>query len=155
MVYSNSAKAESFLRSAFARNPHTQAQGQACMALAQYLKGQIRIGEYLRGPEGEKNAAPMEQYLGKETVQKLKEADLAKMTEEVESLCERVIEKYADIKHWRGTLGKAAEGELFEIRNLAIGKVAPDIEGEDIDGEQFKLSDYRGKVLVLDFWGNW
>jgi hypothetical protein len=38
---------------------------------------------------------------------------------------------------------------------LEIGKVAPEIEGEDIDGQRFKLSDYRGKVVVLDFWGNW
>jgi cytochrome oxidase Cu insertion factor (SCO1/SenC/PrrC family) len=39
--------------------------------------------------------------------------------------------------------------------DLAIGKVAPDIVGEDIDGKAFKLSDYRGKVVVIDFWGHW
>ena len=39
--------------------------------------------------------------------------------------------------------------------NLSIGKEAPEIEGEDIDGNKFKLSDYRGKVVVLDFWGHW
>ena len=38
---------------------------------------------------------------------------------------------------------------------LEIGKVAPDIEGVDTDGVKFKLSDYRGKVIVLDFWGDW
>ena len=27
--------------------------------------------------------------------------------------------------------------------------------GEDIDGVPFKLSEYRGKVVVLDFWGDW
>ncbi len=36
-----------------------------------------------------------------------------------------------------------------------IGQIAPEISGEDIDGETCKLSDYRGKVVVLDFWGNW
>jgi cytochrome oxidase Cu insertion factor (SCO1/SenC/PrrC family) len=36
-----------------------------------------------------------------------------------------------------------------------IGEVAPEIEGEDADGVQFKLSDYRGKVVVVAFWGNW
>src|SRR5262245_24296866 len=38
---------------------------------------------------------------------------------------------------------------------LKVGNVAPAIDGEDIDGHKFKLSDYRGKVVVLDFWGNW
>jgi cytochrome oxidase Cu insertion factor (SCO1/SenC/PrrC family) len=37
----------------------------------------------------------------------------------------------------------------------AVGKRAPEITGEDIDGKKFKLSDYRGKVVLLDFWGNW
>jgi hypothetical protein len=32
---------------------------------------------------------------------------------------------------------------------------APEIEGTDQDGKSFKLSDYRGKVVLLDFWGNW
>jgi hypothetical protein len=36
-----------------------------------------------------------------------------------------------------------------------VGQVAPEIEAEDIDGIPFKLSDYRGKVVVLDFWGHW
>lgn len=38
---------------------------------------------------------------------------------------------------------------------IVVGKAAPEIEGEDIDGKSFKLSDYRGKVVLLDFWGNW
>jgi peroxiredoxin len=33
--------------------------------------------------------------------------------------------------------------------------IAPDIEGQDLDGVSFQLSDYRGKVVVLDFWGHW
>ncbi|HEV3444883.1 MAG TPA: redoxin domain-containing protein [Gemmataceae bacterium] len=36
-----------------------------------------------------------------------------------------------------------------------LNKEAPDIAGIDFDGKKFKLSDYRGKVVVLDFWGNW
>ncbi len=46
-------------------------------------------------------------------------------------------------------------GPDFVRERLQIGMVAPEIEGIDIDGIQFKLSDYRGKVVVLDFWGNW
>ena len=36
-----------------------------------------------------------------------------------------------------------------------LGLPAPEIVGEDLDGVPFRLSDYRGKVVVLDFWGHW
>lgn len=39
--------------------------------------------------------------------------------------------------------------------NVVAGKVAPDIAGVDLDGTAFKLSDYKGKVIMLDFWGDW
>ena len=47
------------------------------------------------------------------------------------------------------------EPQLFELRFLVVGKTAPDIEALDLEGKTFKLSDYRGKVVLLDFWGNW
>ena len=37
----------------------------------------------------------------------------------------------------------------------AIGQLAPEINGVDLDGNEFKLSDYRGKVVMLDFYGDW
>lgn len=36
-----------------------------------------------------------------------------------------------------------------------VGTPAPDIEGEDFNGQRFKLSDYRGKVVVVSFWASW
>ena len=75
---------------------------------------------------------------------------------EAEKVFEQVVEKFGDVRDgFRGTLAEAAGGQLYEIRNLAIGKVAPEIEGEDVEGKSFKLSDYRGKVVVIDFWGDW
>ncbi|MFO1078792.1 MAG: hypothetical protein U1E73_13805 [Planctomycetota bacterium] len=47
------------------------------------------------------------------------------------------------------------EGILFEQDHLQVGMVAPEIQGNDLDGVGFKLSDYRGKVVLLDFWGYW
>jgi hypothetical protein len=38
---------------------------------------------------------------------------------------------------------------------FSVGETVDDIEGEDLNGAKFKLSDYRGKVVVLDFWGDW
>jgi peroxiredoxin len=37
----------------------------------------------------------------------------------------------------------------------ATGSSAPDFSVTDIDGKKFSLSDYRGKVVLLDFWATW
>jgi len=75
---------------------------------------------------------------------------------EAEERFEEVVGDYGDVQGgYRGTLGEAAKAQLHEARNLVVGKVAPEIEGEDVDGTKFKLSEYRGKVVVLDFWGDW
>jgi len=53
------------------------------------------------------------------------------------------------------SVAEDAKNFLFEIEHLQIGMTAPDIEGNDLDGMTFRLSDYRGKVVVLVFWGDW
>jgi hypothetical protein len=75
-----------------------------------------------------------------------------------EELYESLVANYGDLTSvmTRGkTFKVVADNALFQLKYLSIGKVAPDIEGEDLDGVAFKLSDYRGKVVVLDFWGDW
>jgi hypothetical protein len=55
-----------------------------------------------------------------------------------------------------GDIKKLAEkAKPKENPDQAVGNVALEIEGEDVDGHFFRLSDYRGKIVVLDFWGNW
>ena len=36
-----------------------------------------------------------------------------------------------------------------------VRETAPEITGDDLNGRPMKLSDFRGKVVVLDFWGDW
>lgn len=48
-----------------------------------------------------------------------------------------------------------AKGMLFELDHLQVGMLAPDFEAVDVDGAKWKLSDYRGKVVIVDFWGFW
>lgn len=75
--------------------------------------------------------------------------------DESERLLEGLLKKYEDMPDFEMTYGKRVRSNLFEVQNLRIGKAVPQIEGKDIDGKTFKLSDYRGKVVMLDFWGHW
>ena len=73
--------------------------------------------------------------------------------EEAEALYDRALTNYGDVKTpYDGTVAETAKTDLFEIRHLAIGREAPEIEEVDQDGQPFKLSDYRGKVVLLYFW---
>ena len=63
---------------------------------------------------------------------------------------QKLADDYADTPH-----GERAAGVLFERHHLTVGKIAPDFEGKTIDGHEFKLSDYRGKVVLVDFYGFW
>ncbi len=44
---------------------------------------------------------------------------------------------------------------LFELEHLQVGMVVPDFTAVDQHGVTFHLSDYRGKVVVLDWWAFW
>ncbi|MGK0483152.1 MAG: hypothetical protein ACJAQ3_003134 [Planctomycetota bacterium] len=51
--------------------------------------------------------------------------------------------------------GRRAYGKVFNFEKLNIGQTAPGIEGTDVDGNPMRLSDFAGKVVLLDFWGFW
>ncbi|MCB9914907.1 MAG: hypothetical protein H6828_07125 [Planctomycetes bacterium] len=47
-------------------------------------------------------------------------------------------------------------GQVTVVREkFSLGMVAPDISGVDLDGTAFHLSDYKGQVVFVDFWGDW
>jgi hypothetical protein len=131
LIQGGDGQAEELLRGLLDKNPSKAVQGLACLSLAQQLKGRAdRVRE--SQPD---------------------EAD--KLRKESEELFQRARDRYAGVKAGSGTVGATAKTELYELRFLSIGKVAPEVEGRDVDGKKFRLSDYRGKVVLLDFWGNW
>ncbi|MEZ6140110.1 MAG: TlpA disulfide reductase family protein [Zavarzinella sp.] len=75
---------------------------------------------------------------------------------EAEQYFLRIEKEFADVKGPSGTLGESVKRTLFEIKNLSVGKIAPDAESVDVSTDKpAKLSDFRGKVVVLDFWATW
>jgi acetyl esterase/lipase len=129
--------AEHLLKEAADQHPRPEVRGQALYALGDYHR-------HAAFPFNKK-LAPDEE---------------AKLLPEAARCYTRVRKDFTAVRTPDGkhALGELAGHELTRLRNLAdlkVGRPAPEIEGEDLDGRRFRLSDYRGKVVVLDFWGHW
>ena len=147
------ASAGQYLKAVHEKHPSPATRGRAGFHLGLYLKNYCATVEQLRGqPEMAKN---VELFVGPDLFKQLKNTDTAEKLRHADEVFARVKKDSALVLYKRTVLGKAADAELFELRNLAVGKTAPDIEGEDTDGKKFKLSDYRGKVVGVVFWGTW
>jgi hypothetical protein len=132
LVYAPSPEAERFLRKASQVNPAEEVKTLAAYYLARNLH------EQTKGGPARQTAAP-------------------RLDAEAEKMFVALAAQHGNVAlpGEKQTLGQAIEKDLFEIRHLSVGKAAPDISGKDIDGRAFKLTDYRGKVVLLDFWGHW
>lgn len=63
---------------------------------------------------------------------------------------ETVAEQFSETRQ-----GKEAKAALALLAKYAPGCTAPDFAGPGVDGKEIKLSDFRGRVVLLDFWGYW
>lgn len=52
-------------------------------------------------------------------------------------------------------LGKELQKTIDIALRTEVGAIAPNFEKMDKDGNTVRLSDYRGKYVLLDFWGSW
>lgn len=48
-----------------------------------------------------------------------------------------------------------AGGGVSQVTRARVGSVAPDFTLEDVNGKSVSLSQYKGKVVVLNFWATW
>lgn len=127
---------------------------------AQALHGMAALdaAHQLRGYEQRKQDALLEvarRELGTQAVSQLLTHDDGEAKRRVESLLNEVIQNAREIPSVRGSLADTARADLFELKNLAIGQRAPEISGVDLTGAPMKLSNFRGNVVLLGFWGSW
>ncbi|MBA4067377.1 MAG: hypothetical protein C0501_27440 [Isosphaera sp.] len=101
-------------------------------------------------------------YLGAAAAAQLDDEEDAKKVDELIAKATDFLEKAAkaapEAKVEGTTVAKAAAEQLDglkAIKNLAVGKPVPDVEGTDLAGKKVKLSSYKGKVVLLDIWATW
>jgi len=130
-----SPQVATLLRGVLERNSHPEVRAQAQLALARNLKRRSERP----GWAGSATAAPED------------------LVREAEARLETLTDSEANALRFgpERTIGQVAERELRELRELRVGQPAPEIEGVDLEGRPMKLSDYRGRLVVLEFWGNW
>jgi hypothetical protein len=142
-----------FVEKLVEKSPSADVRGSALYALAGAKQRDIDGAKRIQAAKDDDQAKLQERY--GDRFASLKSMDVAAEQKKLEETLERVVREFPDVAINKSTLGVRAGADLFESRNLIVGKVAPNIEGEDLDGTNFHLADYRGKIVMLDFWGNW
>jgi len=75
--------------------------------------------------------------------------------EEAKALLHTALKDSSQTKSLDENVIAMARSDLYDLEHLSIGQPAPKMEGEDADGKKLKLSDYRGKVVLISFFGDW
>jgi RNA polymerase sigma factor (sigma-70 family) len=154
LVYAVSPSVEKLVRAVIDKSPDQPIKAMASLALGRFLKQQsLRVRDIRESPESVQRWATMflEEGEDKESFAQFIARDPDVLMKEAGAVFETVKE-FADKSPSGKSLSTDARAELYEIRNLCVGKPAPEIVGQDFAGKPLKLSDFKGKVVVVDFW---
>jgi len=101
-------------------------------------------------------------YLGTMAAEQIDDGADAKKIEEAIAAAtgylDKAIAEAPTAKVGTSTVAKEAATQLENIKAikfLTVGQPAPEIETTLLDGKKVKLSESKGKVVLLDFWATW
>jgi thiol-disulfide isomerase/thioredoxin len=101
-------------------------------------------------------------YLGVAASEQLEDEEDAKMIDALIAKAEGYFQKAKELapnaKIGTNTIGKEVDNQsdaLKAVKNLAIGKTAPEVEGTNLEGKKVKLASLKGKVVLVDIWATW
>ncbi len=142
---------EPFLVAAIKENPHRDVHGLAQLGLAQLLHNQLRLMDL--AADRPELANRYGTIYGRGYIDRLKRIGRDQLVKRIETAYEAAVQ-FDDVTNipFKTSVAEKARSELYELRHLSKGRLAPEILGQDQDGRQFKLTDYRGKVVLLYFW---
>jgi thiol-disulfide isomerase/thioredoxin len=156
--YLRNPRTEEFLHKVATQNSNPPVRAQALFTLAHIdqIRAQMTVDLKEKGPEFSNR---LRLTMTPDQFENLQKADPSALSAEAEKLYERVADEFAVIpvpnSNSRLTFGDQAKAALLEMRGLAVGQPAPELESVDMEGVGAKLSQYRGKVVVLDVWATW
>ncbi len=67
----------------------------------------------------------------------------------------RIVAYLEDLRKRSPDAADFLDRQRFLVEHLTLGKVAPNIVGTDTEGVEFALEDYRGRIAVVIFSGQW
>jgi len=128
-------ESQKLLRSIIDENPDKKLAARAVKAAIQGVERNAEIAKRLKSDE--KLREQLAKFRGEDFVKSLfaqaKDAD-------------KLVEGYKKLQEDR------FQGALPEV---AVGKKVPDVVSQDLNGKPARLSDLKGKVVVLDVWATW
>jgi peroxiredoxin len=144
------------LRAVAAADLPRERKAESLFSLAECLKVETEFASwfpelYLMDPEW---AIVQQRRFGKEFIDRLKAEHSANEVESVR-LFNEVAARYGDVPFPGGiksTYGEFARGGAFAVKNLGLGKPAPDFTCTDSSGRTVRLHELKGRVVILDFW---
>ncbi len=154
-----SPAAKRFLVTALEQSSNKTIRGISCLSLGRRYARLASIRRSLDDPLIRDLAVKAHSATPRGFLDQIKQSDPDALDREAEVYFERVVDEFGDVtvpkRRPPTPLSEVARGELFKLRNLVEGKVAPEIEGQDLDGRPLRLSDFKGKVVALVFWATW
>jgi len=150
-----------FLQVAAEKNPDRQSRGFATLALGRFLK--VKMEDLQMFPLKPSSTNQWWLDANARYQAERKPADAPTLYDQAVKALKTVQRDYADCPdlpphgagHPRQPLGEQATVELFELTHLTLGTEAPGISSKDVEGHDLKLSQFRGKVVLINFWATW
>jgi peroxiredoxin len=161
-LYVASKAVEDLLRRALDQSPYREIRGLACYWLADILRYRATVLRHWTFQSPQQSEVWHQRFTQQDLDRVLKQ-DPKSLEEEAARLHERVITEFPIVANNDNRaepmpllLGKpathlsdVAKVHLDELNRLSVGKPAPEIQGDDLDGKPMKLTDFRGRIVVL------
>lgn len=135
LANSEDEASELVIRDVMEKNPDRVTRARAAKALADVTGDAVDLAKRLKVDKDFREKIELNR--GRDFVQKLIDKG-EKVRYEHRELTRLIEKKYADI--------------VFDV---SVEKKVPEVVSQDLDGKPVKLSDLKGKVVVLDVWATW